>query len=598
MDFLFTEENASNINNINNINDDFRLSDAMSATSIDSFGTENAQSNQNGGFFWSTTGKTNNDEKALLAARQGNWPVVIFMIMNDMISYFGIQDETGSTLLHYLSSFTVAKQEVMNAINKILSLADIAKYINLQNNAGETPLVLAVKNQNHNLANKLIMAGASKSVVDNRFGNTKTIVTASDTSYHSPYSNDQKSIQRISVYSQDPDISDIQSIVKSVFDVTQPPKPQYTFNSPYSMDNDEFEPDISTDKLIDNVIQNQMGGNNFDQIDTDAFISHYANKYINSDLIKVGGGVHNNNFDSNFFDELIDSYIQPQTGGARGRKARGRKARGRKTQTSKAFGKKNNKNIMTGRRKLQIYAEGQIEVTVTSSNDEPKTDTPDSVNFSIFNESGAGEDVTTAARQLSRLITNQATEIHKRVIEKIKELMGVEDDIARDYKAVLWRDIKSKNPELKSNLDLSVEMEKAATKTNLKKIKPEEGKELRETSRKSRDERRKTPKRKASKQKESNETPETNPVGIPSETPSEGILSATSDEPIPEKYNDYDHSATSVSTYSNANTLNSQTSDNFQTITRNMHNSALSETSMSNNYKNYKRDVYSTTSEY
>ena len=72
--------------------------------------------------------------------------------------------------------------------------------------------------------------------------------------------------------------------------------------------------------------------------------------------------------------------------------------------------------------------------------------------------------------ELSRLINNQASEIHERVIKKIMELMKVDEQVARDYKAALWRQVKAKNPDMKSNLDLSVEMEKIALKKNLKDV--------------------------------------------------------------------------------------------------------------------------------
>lgn len=91
--------------------------------------------------------------------------------------------------------------------------------------------------------------------------------------------------------------------------------------------------------------------------------------------------------------------------------------------------------------------------------------------------------------QLSRLINNQASEIHKNVVKKIMELMEVEEEAARDYKAALWRMVKEKNPDMKSNLDLSVEMEKLVKKPTLKKIDLAEAKSFREESRKRREER-------------------------------------------------------------------------------------------------------------
>ena len=62
---------------------------------------------------------------------------------------------------------------------------------------------------------------------------------------------------------------------------------------------------------------------------------------------------------------------------------------------------------------------------------------------------------------MARQIKNQSTEIHERVIEKIMKLMNVSADVARNYKAVIYRMVKEKHPEL-NNYDRAVEMEKLA----------------------------------------------------------------------------------------------------------------------------------------
>lgn len=90
--------------------------------------------------------------------------------------------------------------------------------------------------------------------------------------------------------------------------------------------------------------------------------------------------------------------------------------------------------------------------------------------------------------ELSRLINNQSSEIHERVVKKIMELMKVDEQVARDYKAALWRKVKEAHPDMKSNLDLSVEMEKLALKKNLKDVDLEQAKKFREESKKRRTE--------------------------------------------------------------------------------------------------------------
>jgi hypothetical protein len=62
------------------------------------------------------------------------------------------------------------------------------------------------------------------------------------------------------------------------------------------------------------------------------------------------------------------------------------------------------------------------------------------------------------ASELGRLIKNQGTVIHERVVKKIMDLLKIDEEVAKNYKSALWRMAKEKNPELVSNLDKSVAM--------------------------------------------------------------------------------------------------------------------------------------------
>jgi hypothetical protein len=96
--------------------------------------------------------------------------------------------------------------------------------------------------------------------------------------------------------------------------------------------------------------------------------------------------------------------------------------------------------------------------------------------------------------ELSRLISRQSNEIHDRVKEKIFELMKLDknnekdQEIMKNYKAVLWRLMMKEHPELTSNLDKSVQLEKMTTLEILKDIDPKKGIAYREESRQKRDE--------------------------------------------------------------------------------------------------------------
>ena len=96
----------------------------------------------------------------------------------------------------------------------------------------------------------------------------------------------------------------------------------------------------------------------------------------------------------------------------------------------------------------------------------------------LFNESGIGgrkihkskKRYTEESMELTRLMNNQATEIHDRVKTKIKELYkDMSDEEVKFLKATLYKMVKKKNPTL-GNLDRAVEMEKNTNKDELDKL--------------------------------------------------------------------------------------------------------------------------------
>jgi len=68
-----------------------------------------------------------------------------------------------------------------------------------------------------------------------------------------------------------------------------------------------------------------------------------------------------------------------------------------------------------------------------------------------------------------KLIKNKTSELHDETIKKIIEIMNVDESVARNYKAALYKKIKEEKPEL-NGFDRAVEMLKSATKSNLKSI--------------------------------------------------------------------------------------------------------------------------------
>jgi hypothetical protein len=151
----------------------------------------------------------------------------------------------------------------------------------------------------------------------------------------------------------------------------------------------------------------------------------------------------------------------------------------------------------------------------------------------VFSE-GAKGDRRSRPRELSRLINNQATEIHNEVIKIIMKLMNVEEDIAKSYKAALWRMVKEKFPDIKSNLDKSVEMKKLATKKVLKTIDIDkyhkEVMEYRKKKAEKKKTKKKTKPKKDTKKNTKNKDTKKKDDDLPSETSPDIFLSK--DEPL------------------------------------------------------------------
>jgi len=101
--------------------------------------------------------------------------------------------------------------------------------------------------------------------------------------------------------------------------------------------------------------------------------------------------------------------------------------------------------IINGKRNIVTYSE--ISIGGKSSND----DSSDLENSDLQSVSS-----------MARAVENKATEAHKRAVERIKELLGVDDIEAKAYKALIYDAIKKDSPQL-SNYDKAMELEKRAS---------------------------------------------------------------------------------------------------------------------------------------
>lgn len=121
-------------------------------------------------------------------------------------------------------------------------------------------------------------------------------------------------------------------------------------------------------------------------------------------------------------------------------------------------GKASNKGVIRGKRAVVTYSEN-LQSLSGGSDDEYLKDS----DFSDISS-------------IARTVENQASEAHKRAIERIKEILKVDETEARAYKAILYASLKEENM---SGYDRAMELEKrASNKEVLDKISKKEVKNM------------------------------------------------------------------------------------------------------------------------
>jgi hypothetical protein len=461
--------------------------------------TDNAQK---GGFFWGKNtqfANDPNDDKALLAARTKQYDTLKFLIDNEMIKNYGARDSDGSTLLHYLSIDYELNSNNPHIVNKIINCNYIKKIINIQNNIGDTPLIVAIKSNHNQLANLLANAGADMSIK-----NKEGLFVGSATSENSPQFPNINNImptipQNIQANKNINNLLNMLSnlnnhpIHRNHFDhASDRSRNTMPLNLPNTSANNQEYMNTSTEMFLNDLVTKfQSGGSKSDKVIDEGFsflntenelteissfpfnsqqtggkLEHiydidagntinigntltggeldnvynidagntltnvdYSSLNLNShigggetikylslgldSILKTDIGTVNNSETDNFLSNLVDRYVDSNTGQSGGRRTTG---------------------IRLGNRKLNSYS------------DNAYTD-----------------------KSLMALFKNQSSDIHDRVVQKIMEIMKVEIQDAKAYKASIYKTVKEDNPELK-NLDRAIEMEKRTTEKLLKKI--------------------------------------------------------------------------------------------------------------------------------
>jgi len=423
----------------------------------------NKTNDQSGGFFGLFSSSTPKVETAVLeAAKEKNMSIVEFMIDKDLISSYDSQDKDGNTLLHYLVS---TPNPNINLVNKVLKRGDIKKFINKQNNDGDTPLIIAVKSGHHDLCTSLISAGANKTIKNKSGLHVDTETEEHNNETHNNLPTNLSNDLSVGKFKDSPSFFEFQTSPKEVEEIMEPIRKlfnrtkqnnNYT-SEPASIqlsDKDQLSAN-DTETFIEKLKKQLNGTKQFTQSkqesnDTEETVKQ-LNYYLKNNQSKgqQGGdcGCNNGETDNLLMD--FDKYFK-QGGGKKSKTLKSSKS----TKVSKPP-KQLSKSI--GTRKVKTYKD-----LAMSSEDR--------------------------GTELSRVINDQTSEIISRSIKAIqtiitdnkKELKDLSGDetTARAIKAIIWKSLREKNPDMKSSMDIAIEMEKLITKDYIAKISLKDIKEM------------------------------------------------------------------------------------------------------------------------
>lgn len=360
-------------------------------------------------------------EPIFVAIRNGDFATPYSSIVSGKIDLSETNEE-GDTLLHLLIKLYDTyrgNQNFIKLFNIIVNKAD-GKIINIRNKDGNTALHLAVIGNLHQLVDNLIKQGGDKTIRNNEGLKVET-ATMTDAG-NKLISISSLSIPALSdILSSEPRqiISSVKEKLKSKIDTLDPNLVVSAAKNAYARVPDMVSsakgymtkvfskpPQPATPELVS---MSSMGLSPIEQtpVEPPVNISGMAET-----VPTTGGGNKTDLMDTEqFISSLLKTYNKPKVGGRK----------------------------IVGQRHMNRLSNG-----FKKRNDD---------------ESSQGE----SASQISRLLKNQSDIIHERVIEKIMELMNVSKEVARDYKAAIYRMVKEKFSNL-SNLDRAIEMEKLATK--------------------------------------------------------------------------------------------------------------------------------------
>lgn len=124
-----------------------------------------SQININKNYLFSKGG-SNHTVEAFNAFNNNNIDLALYILNNNNFNC-NSQDINGNTILHHLVNNCTEHDKCVKLINRVLEFPNIEDFIDLQNNYGQTPILVAVLNNNDEVAEILDNAGADKTIKDN-----------------------------------------------------------------------------------------------------------------------------------------------------------------------------------------------------------------------------------------------------------------------------------------------------------------------------------------------------------------------------------------------------------------------------------------------
>jgi hypothetical protein len=424
-----------------------------------------------------------------------NFKLVKDLIFLKRVKKYNMQDNNGDTILHHLVrnfNHTDVNIQLIKELLDQLQQNDCKELLNIQNNNGDTVAHIACKLQqpSHELI-KLFEEKGANLKLSNKEGEIISTDTISNTqSAHNTNQNAPNIVNPLTG-------GGIGKSVKGYYGSYNLSSNTYDTLSMGQINSD----DGITETEFINKLQNKIGGSYVNTMNTDAIHDYlngqhdYNDKYINNINNKLnedtesflsnymqGGG--NGNEDENgvnagdenlntetFIKNMVDKYLNNNNSQAH-------------TQTH--TGGYANTSVK-GSRKLNIYSD---------YNNENNNANNANVNDMEGGAKKKSKKVTSRKpnrnfeSDLNRLVKNQAGEIMKEAVKTIMDKLNVDEETAKNYKAVLWAMVKEKFPN-EPNLNQAIELQKMAQKkTVLNKIDPKEGEKLRQESRTRSEERR------------------------------------------------------------------------------------------------------------